>query len=74
LIALCVFLIKISTYLSKKKDGLAEERNLCEEEKLRTNKVIGDLERATTMEEISLRQKLRALWLREGDKCTKFFY
>jgi soluble P-type ATPase len=54
-------------------DGLEEERALCEEEKLRKHKIINDLERVTTLEEISWGQKSRALWLREGDKCPKFF-
>jgi len=54
-------------------DGLEEERALCEEEELRKEKIIGDLERATTLEEVSWRQKSMALWLR-GDKCTKFFH
>ncbi|KAG7967737.1 hypothetical protein I3843_08G114300 [Carya illinoinensis] len=36
--------------------------------------VIAELERLTLMEEISWRQKSRALWLRERDKCTQFFH
>jgi hypothetical protein len=46
-------------------DGLVEERTLCDEEKLRKDRVICDLERAILLEEMS--------WLREGDRCTKFF-
>jgi hypothetical protein len=34
---------------------------------------ISELEKATLMEKISWRQKSRVLWLKEGDKCTKFF-
>ena len=33
-----------------------------------------DLESALLQEEISLRQKFRIKWLKEGDKCTKFFH
>jgi len=35
--------------------------------------VIGELEKATSLEEISWRQKSRALWLKEGDKGAWFF-
>lgn len=36
--------------------------------------VVAGLERVLLMEEILWRQKSRALWLKEGEKCTKFFY
>lgn len=40
---------------------------------MRKAKAISDLDRTTLMEEVSWRQKLWALWLREGDKCMKSF-
>jgi len=54
--------------------GLEEVRALGPGEKLRKTLVVSELEKVTLMEEISWRQKLRALWLIEGDKCTKFFH
>jgi hypothetical protein len=51
-----------------------EEGALCDEERVRKGKVINELERLILMEEVSWIKKSKALWLREGDKCTKFFY
>jgi hypothetical protein len=50
------------------------KRALFDEEKLRKVSVIIELEKTTLLEEISWRQKLRALWLKEGDTYTKFFH
>jgi hypothetical protein len=54
--------------------GLQEEIVLGDEEELRKTIVIGELEKAIVLEKISWRQKFRALWLKEDDKWTKFFY
>lgn len=55
-------------------DRLEEQRGLTPEEKGRKCGIIRDLDNSILQEEISWRQKSRALWLKEGDKCTKFFH
>jgi hypothetical protein len=55
-------------------DRLEEQRGLAPEEKVRKCVAIRDLENSIMQEEISWRQKSRVHWLKEGDKCTKFFY
>ena len=51
----------------------AEGEGLSEEERERERLFCKDLERALLQEEISWRQKSIIKWLKEGDKCTKFF-
>jgi hypothetical protein len=54
-------------------DGLEEDRALVDEEKLRKIIVISDLERYYIIGG-KLEAKVKGLWLKEGYKCTKFFY
>jgi len=42
--------------------------------RLRKTEIISDLEMTTLYKEVNRKQKSRALWLREGDKNTKFFH
>jgi hypothetical protein len=54
-------------------DVIEEGRALGGEEITKKAEVVSELESSSLLEEVSWRQKSRVLWLKEGDKCTKFF-
>ena len=49
-------------------------RGLDNEQRSRKCCIVSELELSLLQEEISWRQKSRIRWLKEGDKCTKFFH
>jgi hypothetical protein len=64
-----------ASYEELKMLGRIEEgRQLTEEEKARRRRISREVEASILQEEICWRQKSRVRWLKEGDKCTKFFH
>jgi hypothetical protein len=55
-------------------DSYEEGRGLSDEEKERRRELVTGLEASLLQEEICWGQKSRIRWLKEGDKCTKFFH
>lgn len=55
-------------------DYIAKAISLTDEEKARKAEIYSNLERSTLLEEVSRRHKSRTLWMREGDKSTRFFH
>jgi hypothetical protein len=58
---------------SRELDAIEEVQALDNEEIAKKGEVSRELEACLLMEEVSWRQKSRILWLKEGDKCSKFF-
>lgn len=55
-------------------ETIEDSRGLTEEEKLELERIRGELEKASLLEEICWRQKSRVLCIREGDRNAKFFH
>jgi hypothetical protein len=55
-------------------DAIEETRALDSAELAMKGEVSRELGACLLMEEVSWRQKSRILWLKEGDKCSKFFH
>ncbi|XP_015169579.1 uncharacterized protein, partial [Solanum tuberosum] len=54
-------------------DNIQQSRHLTEEETLQKASVVKEFEEYAKKEEIAWRQRSRTLWIKQGDKNTKFF-